>query len=111
MRIESIKKDENHLNIHPGFYPNEFRYGFKNFRFNFAAPTFVHESDIMYRYRLMGYSPKWSRWIYSNFKEYTNLSHGSYTFIVEARNELGVLLVIRHVTIFPLTLHGTLLYG
>ncbi len=88
---ESIQKDENKLNIHPGFYHNEFKYEFKNFRFNFAAPTFIHESKIMYRYRLMGYSPKWSRWIHSNFKEYTNLSYGTYTFIVEARNELGVI--------------------
>lgn len=93
---ENPDNDKNEVENYPKIiiHSNSFRHSFihqyNNFRFDFAAPTFVREQSTRYRYKLLGYSRQWSSWKHSDYKEYTNLSHGSYTFVVEARNGLGV---------------------
>ena len=59
------------------------------FRFSFAtdAPCFTGSNE--YRYRLVGYDPEWSSWDSGTVKEYANLSSGTYTFCVRARDIYG----------------------
>ncbi len=63
-----------------------FPYKMNAFRFTFSAPYFEESGYMQYRYRLEGFDEGWSAWTDQTEKEYTNLSHGSYTFWVEARN-------------------------
>jgi serine phosphatase RsbU (regulator of sigma subunit)/ligand-binding sensor domain-containing protein len=59
-------------------------------RFDFAAPYYEAEEDLIYSYKLQGFNDEWSRWTDVKFKEYTNLDPGEYTFMVKARNYYGV---------------------
>ena len=56
------------------------------FRFEFTAPYYAHNEQLLYRYKLEGFEDTWSEWSRRKEKEYTNLSHGSYTFKIQARN-------------------------
>ncbi|MEI7982109.1 MAG: triple tyrosine motif-containing protein, partial [Bacteroidota bacterium] len=52
---------------------------------SFSANNF--ESDeIRFQYKLSGFDEKWSDWTTQNFKEYTNLPDGRYTFMLRAGN-------------------------
>ena len=62
---------------------------YNNFRFEFASPSYDQGSNIEYSYRLNGFDKEWSNWDPKPEKEYTNLSHGTYTFIVKSRDNLG----------------------
>lgn len=57
--------------------------------FEFSSTLFDQHSNIEYSYKLEGFDPNWSVWNSKNEKEYTNLSFGTYTFKVKARNNLG----------------------
>lgn len=56
----------------------------------FATNSFVDETKTLYRHRLEGYEMEWSVWSNVPYKEYTNISPGSYTFKVESQNVFGV---------------------
>ncbi|BDU74041.1 sensor histidine kinase [Mesoterricola silvestris] len=58
-------------------------------RFTFALPSFDRESANRYQVRLEGLEEDWSPWTAVPFKEYTNLSEGSYRFRVRARDVYG----------------------
>ncbi len=62
-----------------------------DFRFDFSAPYFEKSNHLQYRFRLEGFDQDWSEWTPKTQKEYTNLSHGDYTFIAQARNAYGQL--------------------
>jgi DNA-binding CsgD family transcriptional regulator len=64
-------------------------YSWNSFHFEFAAPIYAQQSSIEYSYFLKGFDKKWSEWAKNPEKDYTNLSHGSYIFLVKARNNLG----------------------
>jgi ligand-binding sensor domain-containing protein/DNA-binding CsgD family transcriptional regulator len=64
--------------------------------FSFAAPQFSEQQRAQYRYRLKGFEERWSGWSEKASKEYTNLSHGKYEFLVQARTDLGVQSGIAH---------------
>lgn len=65
----------------------EFRHKNNNISISFAANNF--ESDEMnFQYMLKGFDENWSEWTSENFKEYTNLPYGKYTFMIRARNSL-----------------------
>jgi Y_Y_Y domain len=64
--------------------------GFNDFHFEYAAPAYDQGSNIEYSYRLSGFNNVWSEWTTRTEKEYTNLSYGNYTFVVKARNNLGI---------------------
>ncbi|MCF8303403.1 MAG: hypothetical protein K9I94_09040 [Bacteroidales bacterium] len=57
--------------------------------FNFSAVYFENKQGISYRIKLDGYDENWSEWHSKNFKEYTNLPHGEYSFKVKAKTETG----------------------
>lgn len=52
----------------------------------FSSPFFGQNQEMKYSYKLEGYDNDWSTWTADQKKEYTNLSSGSYKFIVKARN-------------------------
>lgn len=60
-----------------------------SYRFEFAAPYFENEKKTKYQTYLEGFDPDWVDWNDNHFKEYTNLSPGSYTFHVRAMSFTG----------------------
>lgn len=66
-----------------------FNYGNQSIRFEFSLPSFNSEDKTQFRYRLEGFDSEWSAWGTTNFKEYSGLLEGRYTFRVESKNLLG----------------------
>lgn len=66
------------------FYPE-----LNDFIFSFSAPFYEQGQFIHYRYKLEGFQNEWSDWTTKTEKEYNNLPHGDYRFVVEARNAYG----------------------
>lgn len=60
-----------------------------SYRFEFAAPYFEDEKKTKYQTYLEGFDPDWVDWNDNRFKEYTNLSPGTYTFHVRAMAYTG----------------------
>ncbi|RYU90544.1 transcriptional regulator [Mucilaginibacter terrigena] len=54
--------------------------------FEYSSPIFEEQSNAEYSYLLEGFDKEWSEWSKRSEKDYTNLSAGSYTFKVKARN-------------------------
>jgi DNA-binding CsgD family transcriptional regulator len=52
---------------------------------SFSANNFG-SSEIDFQYKLVGFDEKWSEWTTQNYKEYTNLPDGHYTFMIRANN-------------------------
>ncbi|NNF04775.1 MAG: hypothetical protein HKN17_09940, partial [Rhodothermales bacterium] len=57
--------------------------------FDFKALSYRSPEEIAYRFRLDPQEESWTPVMKQSFATYTNLSAGSYTFYVEARNEDG----------------------
>jgi ligand-binding sensor domain-containing protein/DNA-binding CsgD family transcriptional regulator len=57
--------------------------------FRFTIPAFENPEKILFSYRLKGFDDSWSAYDGINFKEYTNLREGNYTFEVKAINAFG----------------------
>lgn len=55
-------------------------------RFKYAAPYYEDVDKLQYSYKLEGYEDAWSEWTTATQREYTNMSEGTYTFKVKARN-------------------------
>jgi len=60
------------------------KYG--NLRFTFAAAFYQNTEAIEYKYFLEGNDKKWSEWTQENYKDFSNLKPGEYTFFVKAKN-------------------------
>lgn len=58
--------------------------------FEYVGISFKDETQVRYQYRLKGLDPDWSEVTERQYVNYTNLSPGSYTFEVRARNVDGV---------------------
>ncbi len=58
--------------------------------FRFTSPLYENPQAVRYAYKLEGFEAEWSDWNDLNFKEYTNLREGSYTFKVKAINSFGL---------------------
>jgi signal transduction histidine kinase/DNA-binding response OmpR family regulator len=58
----------------------------RNLHFEFAAPFFEVETEILYRCFLEGYDGRWPAWNKDTKRNYTNLDAGLYTFRVQAKN-------------------------
>jgi signal transduction histidine kinase len=57
--------------------------------FEYSALSYVKPEANEYQVMLEGYDRKWSAWHRDNKQNYTNLSPGTYTFHVRARNIFG----------------------
>ncbi len=64
----------------------DLKYQYNSIKFEFAAPFFDNEERTLYSYQLEGYDTAWSAFSIRTDKEYTNLSEGTYTFRVKAKN-------------------------
>jgi hypothetical protein len=58
-------------------------YNRNNLRISFALP-YYRQATIKYQYLLKGFSKDWSDWNTSSQKDFTNLSWGTFTFLVRA---------------------------
>ncbi|MBK9151052.1 MAG: hypothetical protein IPM26_08620 [Saprospiraceae bacterium] len=47
------------------------------------------ETPVYYRYKLNGMDEEWSEWTSRNFKEFSNIPHGKYRFLLQAKNGNG----------------------
>ncbi len=64
-------------------------YAFNEMNFIFTSPYYSNEDKTQYQYKLDGFDEEWSDWSKDNFKNYTNLFEGKYTFLVRSKNVLG----------------------
>ena len=60
-----------------------------SFHFEYASPLYTEPGNVEFSYRLQGFDRDWSDWTTKAEKDYTNLPHGKYTFVVRARDNLG----------------------
>jgi len=67
-----------------------FPYKKNGFIFKYSTPVYDNPDNIEYSYQMSGLNESWSDWSTSNEKEFTLLPEGKYTFIVKARNQLGI---------------------
>ena len=58
----------------------------RNITFEFSAINFDWEDELVFSYYLENYDEEWSAWSYDTKVPYTNLSAGTYTFRVRAKN-------------------------
>lgn len=63
---------------------------YANLRFTFAGAYYKLPNNMEYKYFLEGNDENWSDWTKENYKDFSNLKHGEYTFYVKARNFYGV---------------------
>jgi serine phosphatase RsbU (regulator of sigma subunit)/ligand-binding sensor domain-containing protein len=54
-----------------------------------SAQSYYGGANNMFRYRLIGKNDQWSEWTDIHWKEYQNLSEGTYTIEVQARDYYG----------------------
>ncbi|NDF60302.1 MAG: hypothetical protein EB100_04405, partial [Crocinitomicaceae bacterium] len=64
-------------------------YAFNEMSFIFSNPFYSEEDKTLYQYKLEGFDEEWSEWSADNYKNYTNLFEGKYTFQVRAKNVYG----------------------
>jgi DNA-binding CsgD family transcriptional regulator len=55
-----------------------------NIRISYTLP-YYREAKIKFQYFLEGYSKQWSDWSMASQKDFTNLGHGNYKFLVRAK--------------------------
>lgn len=63
--------------------------GTQSLHFEFGNTQYGNDERALYSYRLKGLEDSWSEWSQKNEKDYTNLNHGTYTFLVRAKDNLG----------------------
>jgi ligand-binding sensor domain-containing protein/DNA-binding CsgD family transcriptional regulator len=80
--------------------------------FRFTTPAFEDPGKSYFSYRLLGFDPEWTDWTGINFKEYTNLREGSYTFQIRSVNAYSAESTIRsfHFTVKPPLLRSRVAY-
>lgn len=64
----------------------EFSHKWNSVRFNYAAPFFKQENETRFSTFLEGKDKGWSEWSKQTFRDFGNLSAGTYTFKVKAKN-------------------------
>lgn len=57
--------------------------------FNYSSTSNRGIQPNQFSYLLEGFNNNWSAWSTTNFKEFTNLSEGTYTFKVKGKNGIG----------------------
>lgn len=75
--------------VQPDELVPEIRYADNDISFFFSSPFYLHEDSIRYSYLLQPFDREWSKWDNVNYRDYTNLPHGRYTFRVRSKNMLG----------------------
>jgi len=78
-----------HIKNNNQYNAPKINHSYNNLRFEFTATHFISEKEILFSTFLEGYDDNWSKWSTQNFKEYTNLSRGKYTFKVKTKDIYG----------------------
>mgnify|MGYP005850737339 CR=1 FL=1 len=65
------------------------KYSNNSLIFRYSAPYYTANGKIQFRYYLEGFDKDTSDWTIQNFKEYTNIPSGSYTFVIQAKDQFG----------------------
>ncbi|MGO4290753.1 ligand-binding sensor domain-containing protein [Chitinophaga sp. RAB17] len=60
-----------------------------SFHFEYTANVYPQKDNVEFSCKLSGFDRDWSDWSPRTEKDYTNLSYGTYTFSVRARNTTG----------------------
>jgi len=60
------------------------------FRFQYTAPFFEHQDQLKFSFLLEGFNDDWSQWSADDYRDFTNLPEGEYTFRLKAQNIYGV---------------------
>jgi len=68
----------------------EFPFGKNSFRFHFTAPFYENQNKLLFSFLLENFNEEWSPWTTNEYKDYTNLPEGEYTFKVKAKNIYGI---------------------
>ncbi|WP_420315887.1 triple tyrosine motif-containing protein [Ekhidna sp.] len=90
LRSVSITNNKDSVEIISGTFFNSSKIAStKLIRFEYATPYFDGIDKIRFAYRLKPYEDSWSDWSTTNWKEYTNLPSGDYSFQVKAINIYG----------------------
>lgn len=58
--------------------------------FTYSANAYRNPEGVRFQTKLEGFSDDWSEWMDKSEKEYSNLDHGDYEFVVRARNAAGI---------------------
>ncbi len=59
--------------------------------FAYSANAYRNPEEVRFQTKLEGFADNWSDWTDRPEKEYINLEHGDYTFMVRARNAAGII--------------------
>ncbi len=62
---------------------------YNQLKFEFAASDFENPEVLQFSTKLSEFDDEWSNWSSRSIREFTNLTHGEYTFNVRARNIFG----------------------
>lgn len=65
---------------------SKIEYSDNTLTFNFSSTSFSPNFEPEFQFKLLGFDKDWQVWTENNFKEYTNLKEGFYTFQVRSRN-------------------------
>ncbi len=79
------------LSQQPETQIKSFTHDLNNWFFSFSGTDFASGKATQYRYYLEGFESDWADWNFNNFKEYTNLSPGEYTFHLQAKSNSQIL--------------------
>ena len=66
--------------------------------FAYSANAYRNPEEVYFQTKLDGLSINWSEWTDKAEKEYINLDHGDYTFMVRARNAAGIVSEVEKVS-------------
>ncbi len=73
----------------PEYLIEQIPYRLNDIRFSFTALFYEDFENTQFKFFLEGYDKDWSDWRKVNYKEYSNLQEGDYTFMVKASNIYG----------------------
>ncbi|QGW26839.1 transcriptional regulator [Phnomibacter ginsenosidimutans] len=57
-----------------------------SFRFEFTSNQYNPTAKVQYQYKLEGFDTEWSTWSEKKEKDYTNLPHGKYRFLLKGKD-------------------------
>lgn len=60
------------------------------FRFQYTAPFYEHQEQLVFSFFLENFTDGWSDWSTDDYRDFTNLPEGEYSFRVKARNIYGL---------------------
>lgn len=66
--------------------PRRIPFSLNSVSFKFASPAFEGSGYTTFSFRLKGFEEHWSGWDKTTYKEYTNLSEGTYDFEIRVNN-------------------------